>query len=68
MFGRVSTAIAVMGRSSDRLSDLSVRRWCFSPNPWMPRSTMLAAMSFLLYRSTRALATNVPLARWRSPK
>jgi hypothetical protein len=44
MFGWVSTAVTVSGRSSDRLSALSERSWRFSPNPSMPRNEMLAAI------------------------
>ena len=42
---RVSTAIATAGRSSDNVSELSVRRWCLRPNPSTPRSSTLVAIS-----------------------
>ena len=41
--GRVSTATDTTGRSSDRLSSRSERRWCLSPKPSAPRSRMLVA-------------------------
>ena len=65
---RVSTATAISGRSSDRVSDWSVRSRCRAPNPSVPRSRMLAATSCLPYRSSSASAANRPAARCRSPK
>ena len=68
MRARLSTATAISGRSSDRVSDRSVRSRCLAPNPSAPRSRMLVATSCRPYRSSSASAANPPSVRWRSPK
>ena len=66
---RLSTATAISGRSSDRVSDMSVRWWRFAPKPSAPRSRMLVATSCRPYRSSSASAANPsPATRRRSPK
>ena len=68
MRGRLSTATAISGRSSDSVSDRSVRSRCLAPNPSAPRSRMLVAIWCRPYRSSSASAANPPSVRWRSPK
>ena len=68
MRGLASTATATSGRSSDRVSDRSVRGWRLAPNPSMPRSRTLVAISCRPYRSSSASATKAFPVRWRSPK
>ena len=64
----LSTAMAISGRSSDRVRDRSVRGWRLAPKPSMPRSRMLVATSCRPYRSSSASAAKPPAVRWRSPK
>jgi hypothetical protein len=66
---RLSTATAISGRSSDRVSDMSVRGWRRAPKPSAPRSKTLVATSCRPYRSSSASAAKRPPALLcRSPK
>ncbi|MDT5287027.1 MAG: hypothetical protein QOF88_1916 [Mycobacterium sp.] len=46
IFSAASTAAMATGRSSDMLSDWSLRSSCRGPNPVMPRRTTLVATEF----------------------
>ena len=58
----------VIGGSSDRLSDSSVRSTWREPKPVTPRSMMLLATERSVNRSSIASATNAEPLRWRSPR